>query len=296
MPHHQGAILLLLTTTVTSVHATVFNYNTAGSGDWFDPTTGWSPSTSTLPTLDDELWMNTANTELTIDGTSLNNNVSNNDVAGVDKLIVGRHALNTKLNIVNGASLWVGSGNGDVLFVGQYDDAEGSVTISDASHVTVLGELAVAVSGKGNWVQSSGSTVTVRDRFVIGRYQTSSAVGNVVLKSGAKLTADNFDMNAHSTLRLEGGLLELTGDHVSKVQGHLDGGRISGSCGVPKLEYNEDMDMTLVWCASVFNYNGDDAGEYNVHTIVLLLMYKSIPHMLWIKFNTIYCAYEYSYY
>ena len=118
------------------------------------------------------------------------------------------------------------------------------------------GELAVSVSGPGTWIQHSG-TVTVRDRFVIGRYGNSEAVGDVKLYGGT-ITASSFDMNVHSTFSLQGGMLQLNGNHLSKVQGHIDGGRITGS-GTPKLAYDEGENLTRPWVSNVFNYYG--AGE-----------------------------------
>lgn len=127
-------------------------------GEWSDASV-WPGSK--VPAYYDEVWMNTADKSLAI---------SSGYIASIDKLIVGRHVLNTNLNI-NGGALLVGSGDSDVLFVGQYEDAEGTVNMA-SGRVEVKGELAVSVSGRGSWIQDGGS-VYVRDRFVIGRVSGS---------------------------------------------------------------------------------------------------------------------------
>ncbi len=161
---------------------------------------------------------------------------------------------------INGGTLFVGNGEEEVLFVGQYEDAEGTVTL-DSGAVNVQGELAVAVSGKGTWVQESG-TVSVRDRFVIGRYSKVEAVGTVLLRGGS-IVADRFDMNEYSQLTLEGGILVLYGNHISKVQGHIDSGRITGGTGpAPTLFYDEVSARTYLYSntnVQFTNYYGQAA-------------------------------------
>lgn len=79
------------------------------------------------------------------------------------------------------------------------------------------------------------------------QYSKAEAIGTVILRAGS-IVADRFDMNIYSTLRLEGGILVLNGNHVSKIQGHLDAGRIVGVSGLnPKLVYDEDSGRTYLY-------------------------------------------------
>ena len=240
---YQHALLLSIGSVVAN--AAIYNYAGTSGASWSDPTTGyWSPT--------DELWMNTADISLTIPG---------DYTARIDKLIVGRHAMKSEV-VINGGTLLVGhddnNGGGDgVLFVGQYDDASGTVKLNSGSLVDVQGELAVAVSGAGTWIQQSDTAVTVSHRFVIGRYGGETkpeAIGRVELHGGT-VTAGSFDMNEFSSLSLQGGVMKLRGDHQAKVQGHIDGGRIVGS-GAVKLDYDGEEDVTSVWSSKVWNYGG----------------------------------------
>ena len=174
--------------------------------------------------------------------------------ANINKLVIGRHVTNTHLTINGVLNV------NDILFVGQYEAADGTVNL-ESGRVAVQGELAVSVSGKGTWIQNGGS-VYVRDRFVIGRYfGKSEAVGMVVLRGGS-IVADRFDMNP-SVFHFEGGILALNADHVGKLQGHIDGGRIVGT-GDLKLVYDQEAQRTYLYAqtgTTYTNYFGQDASS-----------------------------------
>lgn len=141
-------LLLLLPLLLSTANGAVVN-PPAGTTEWM----GLSP----VPAPTDEVWMNTANSTLTISSSAA---TSSSTVAEIDKLIVARHVLNAHL-LIHGGSLHVGGFGGtgqDFIFVGQYPDATGAVSM-DAGRIKVNGELAVAVSGGGTWTSTGDWSV-----------------------------------------------------------------------------------------------------------------------------------------
>lgn len=186
-------------------------------------------------TAQDEVWMNAP-------GASLS--VPEGRIARIDTLIVGRHT--DAALTVDGGALDMGSGDGaGALLAGQYAGADGRIHLN-SGRVDVAGGLAVSVFGAGSWDQGGG-TARVRDRFAVGAYDRPEAVGTVRLRAGS-VVAGRFDMNQHSILRLEGGVLALDGDRLSTVRGHADAGRIAGANGAaPALFYDDVSSRTYAY-------------------------------------------------
>jgi len=199
-------------TAVSSAYGINYNYDEGGADTSWNTADNWSPNG--LPTISDGAWMNMADKAVTLpNGTS----------AQADHLIVGRHATGVSVTL-NGGSLDLAG----LLFIGQYGDAEGTVTLN-SGQLTIGGEFAVSVSGPGTFVQNGG-TATAGARFVIGRYNRPEAVGTATLKGGS-LTADRIDINPQSRLVMEGGELRLVGNDVSKVNSLISSGQIVAAAG-----------------------------------------------------------------
>lgn len=153
-----------------------------------------------------------------------------------------------------------------VLYVDQCDDAHGSMQVQMGAQVNVASEPSVVVAGPGTWEQM-GNTVTVGGWFIVGRYNVAAAIGSTVLSRGT-LQADRFDTNYYSTLRLEGCILILDGDDMSKANKLILAGRLTSdeSTGT-NADYNPKANQTYISGTSkvsVYNYYDNVQSSWSV--------------------------------
>ncbi len=201
-------------------------FGTPGNASW-NEATHWHPEG--VPTAGDEAWMNTADT-LAVIGTG--------EQIVLNKLIIGRHALNVKVD-VQGGDLRL-EGPSSILFIGQYNDASGFLTL-DGGSIHSDGEFSVGVSGPGTYHQIAGE-VTVDGRFSIGRYNNADATGHVDLQGGT-LTAGSLTINEYSTLALNGGTLLVQGDQRPALEALVNQERITSSDTI-NVTYEPSTDLT----------------------------------------------------
>ena len=218
------------------------NYFGASDDPAWDTQTNWQPEG--VPTVGDEVRMNSANTQAV---------VGSGEQVVLNKLIVGRHALNVKMD-VQGGELRL-EGPNSILFVGQYNDASGVLTL-DGGKIHSDGEFSVGVSGRGEYRQIDGE-VKVTGQFSIGRYNNKYATGYVVLQGGT-LTVGHFTVNDYSYLELRGGTLYVQGDRRQAMETLVNQGRIISKDTI-KITYEQANHLTVI-SSSVDGANWDVAG------------------------------------
>lgn len=102
----------------------------------------------------------------------------------------------------------------------------------------------MGVSGSGDYVQTGGTAV-VNGRLKLGRYDKPTAVGTMTL-GGGSVRCERFEMNSHSFLHLNGGVLIINGDASNTLQSMVAAGQILGDSDV-SIIYDIEQDQTRVY-------------------------------------------------
>ena len=218
------------------------NYTGTSEDAVWGTATHWQPEG--VPATGDEAWMNTADTHAVI---------GSGEQVVLNKLIVGRHALNVQLDIQGGELRLEGPSS--LLFIGQYDDASGIVTLNGGT-IHSDGELSVGINGRGEYRQLAGD-VRVDGRFSIGRYDNKTAMGYVTLQGGT-ITAGSLTINKFSYLELRGGTVLLPGDQRKATKKLVRQARVISN-GTINVSYKKSTDVTTI-TSSVDSTNWDVAG------------------------------------
>jgi hypothetical protein len=181
----------------------------SGASSWFDGTL-WTEYL-VIPSLDDTVWLNTADAYLSIDVGE----------AQAGSLVVGRDAKvcdGVQLDILSDQRLAIGSD----LYIGELVESDG--TVVSKGNVAVGGNMVVGNLGSGIFIMMGGA-VNVAGKLTIGA--SSGGIGTFHVSALGKVSANDFAMNTGSRLELStGASLAVAGDKLDMFRAYIASGQI----------------------------------------------------------------------